>query len=75
MSFKRTLVLALLIGAAAPASAGADALIIPFLGANFGGRSGRELANAIDAKRLDWGASFAFMAWGPPTRGASFTVI
>jgi opacity protein-like surface antigen len=64
MSLTRTLVLALLIGAAAPSPARADGMIIPFLGVNFGGKSGRELSNAIDAKRLDWGASFAFMGGG-----------
>jgi opacity protein-like surface antigen len=48
----------------APATARADGLIVPFIGVNFGGNSGRELANAIDAERLDWGASFAYMGGG-----------
>jgi Outer membrane protein beta-barrel domain len=64
MSFRGTLALSVLLGVAAPAAARADALIVPFLGVNFGGTSGRELSNAIDAKRFDWGVSLAFMGGG-----------
>jgi len=64
MSFPRTLAAALLFGCLAPVSARADVLIVPFIGANFAGNSGRELSRAIDAERLDWGASFAFMGGG-----------
>lgn len=64
MSFRRTLALALLVGSIAPATARADVLLIPFIGVNFGGNSGKELSDAIDAGRLDWGASFAYMGAG-----------
>jgi opacity protein-like surface antigen len=60
----RTLVITLLLGIAAPAAAFADGMIIPFYGVNFGGSSGQPLGNAIDAKRYDWGVSFAFMGAG-----------
>jgi opacity protein-like surface antigen len=64
MRLRRTLALGLLLGVSAPAPASADGIIVPFIGVNFGGNSGRELTRAIDAKRLDWGASFAFMGGG-----------
>jgi opacity protein-like surface antigen len=64
MSFRRTIALILFLGIVTPAAARADGLIIPFVGVNFGGNSGKELSNAIDAKRFDWGASFAFMGAG-----------
>lgn len=64
MSFGRTLALALLLGSMAPATARADVLLIPFIGVNFGGNSGKELSDAIDAGRLDWGVSFAYMGAG-----------
>ena len=60
----RMLALTLLLGIAAPAAARADGMIIPFYGVNFGGSSGQALGNAIDAKRYDWGVSFAFMGAG-----------
>src|SRR4051812_16688020 len=60
----RTLVLALVVGIVTPAAARADGMIIPFYGVNFGGNSGQPLANAIDAKRFDWGVSLAFMGAG-----------
>ncbi len=60
----RTLVLALVVGIVTPAVARADGMIIPFYGVNFGGNSGQEISNAIDAKRFDWGVSFAFMGAG-----------
>lgn len=64
MSFSRTVALALLLGVVAPAAARADGLIVPFAGVNFGGNSGNELADAIDAKRFNWGVSLAFMGAG-----------
>jgi opacity protein-like surface antigen len=48
----------------APASAYADGFITPFAGVNFGGRAGDALADAFEAKRFDWGVSFAFMGGG-----------
>lgn len=64
MSLSRTLTLSLLLGMMAPAAARADGMIVPFIGVNFGGNSGRELSAAIDAERLDWGVSFAYMGGG-----------
>jgi len=64
MSLRRTLVLTLMLGVVAPAAARADGMIIPFIGVNFGGNSGQPLTNAIDAKRLDWGVTFAYMGAG-----------
>ena len=64
MSLTRSLALTILIGLGSSAPARADGMIIPFLGANFGGNSGKELADAINANRIDWGASFAFMSGG-----------
>lgn len=64
MSFKRALALSLLFAVAAPAAARADGLLVPFAGVNFGGNSGKELSDAIDAKRLDWGLSVAYMGAG-----------
>lgn len=64
MSLTRTLALSLLMGMAAPAAALADGLFVPFIGVNFGGKSGSELSAAIDAERLDWGASLAYMGGG-----------
>jgi len=64
MSFSRALVLTALVAILAPASARADGLLIPFLGVNFGGNSGKELSDAIDAKRFDWGVSLAYMGAG-----------
>lgn len=64
MWFRRTLALSLLLGVLAPAPALADGMVIPFIGVNFGGNSGRELSRAIDVERFDWGASFTFMGGG-----------
>ncbi len=64
MSRTRTFVLALILLAGIPARARADGLVIPFFGVNFGGTSGRQISNAIDAERFDWGVSFAFMGAG-----------
>jgi hypothetical protein len=64
MSLKRTLALSLFLGAVTPAAALADGMIVPFIGVNFGGNSGKDLSNAIDAKRFDWGFSLAYMGGG-----------
>ena len=64
MVLTRTLALGLLLGVLTPAAARADGMIVPFAGVNFGGNSGRELSAAIDAERLNWGVSFAFMGGG-----------
>jgi opacity protein-like surface antigen len=64
MSPVRTFVVALTLLGLAPAPARADGLLIPFAGVNFGGTSGREISNAIDAGRFDWGVSLAFMGGG-----------
>ena len=47
-----------------PAAARADGLIVPFAGVNFGGNAGESLGDGADAKRFDWGASFAWMGGG-----------
>ena len=64
MSLTRTLALSLLIGMAVPAAARADGLFVPFIGVNFGGRSGHQLSAAIDAERLNLGGSLAYMGGG-----------
>ena len=64
MSFRRVLLFTGLLATLAPAPARADGLLIPFLGVNFGGNSGKELSDAIDAKRFDWGVSLAYMGAG-----------
>jgi opacity protein-like surface antigen len=47
-----------------PAAAYADGFITPFAGVNFGGRAGDAVPDAFNAKRFDWGVSFAFMGGG-----------
>jgi hypothetical protein len=47
-----------------PASARADGLFIPFIGWNFGGDADSDFADAVDASRLNWGASLAWMGGG-----------
>ena len=65
MSLRRTLLFALLLGAAVPAPARADGMLVPFIGVNFGGSAGRQpISDAIDSERLDWGASLAWMGAG-----------
>jgi hypothetical protein len=64
MSFRRTLVLSLLLGVLTPAVARADGMIVPFVGVNFAGTSGQEISDAIDAQRVDWGVSLAYMGGG-----------
>jgi opacity protein-like surface antigen len=64
MTLRRALGAALLIVALTPAAARADGMIIPFVGWNFGGDSGKDFSNAVDADRLNWGVSFALMGGG-----------
>ena len=64
MLLTRALALSFLFAVLAPAAARADGRIIPFYGVNFGGNSGKALSDAIDAKRFDWGVSFAYMGAG-----------
>jgi len=64
MALRRTLLLASMFALAAPAAARADGLLIPFIGVNFGGAAGRQLADAIESERVDWGASLAWMGAG-----------
>jgi opacity protein-like surface antigen len=64
MVLKRTLALSLLLGILTPAAVCADGMIVPFIGVNFGGRSGEAIADGIDAKRVDWGVSLAYMGGG-----------
>jgi hypothetical protein len=64
MSFKSAFALSLLFGLVSPPAAHADGLLVPFIGANFAGNSGKELSAAIDAERIDWGVSLAYMGLG-----------
>ena len=64
MSSRRPFALWILLILATPAAARADFLFVPFIGINFAGNTGRELSDAIDAGRVDWGASVAFMGSG-----------
>ena len=54
---------ALLCGFSA-GTARADGLFIPFVGVNFGGDAGGGFGDAVDASRLNWGASLAWMGAG-----------
>jgi opacity protein-like surface antigen len=60
----RTLLVAVLLCGLSASAARADGLLIPFIGANFGGDSGTELGTAIDASRFNWGASIGWMGAG-----------
>jgi hypothetical protein len=64
MRFRNTLAIGFVLIALTPAAVRADGLIIPFVGVNFGGAAGETIGDATDAKRLDWGASFAWMGGG-----------
>ena len=64
MSLRRTLGICLVAVLLAPLPAKADGLIIPFVGVNFGGDSGKEISTALDAKRFNWGGSIAYMGGG-----------
>lgn len=64
MPFMRLVVMTLVLIALTPAAALADGFIVPFFGVNFGGDSGKELSDAADAQRYNWGVSFAWMGAG-----------
>ena len=64
MFFRRTLAIGLLFMALTPAAARADGLLVPFAGVNFGGDAGQTFGDGVDAKRADWGVSFAWMGGG-----------
>ena len=64
MSFRRTFAIGFLLMALMPAAARADGLIVPFAGVNFGGDAGESIGDGADAKKFDWGASFAWMGGG-----------
>ena len=64
MSLHRTLMLSLLLAGVFPGVARADFLIVPFFGFNFGGDSGQELSDAVDASQYNWGVSLAWMGAG-----------
>jgi len=64
MSVARVFAMGLLLFTASPGVATADGLLIPFAGINFGGDSGKELQDAIDAGRLNWGVSLGYMGGG-----------
>ena len=61
---RHTLALALVALVSMPAAAYADGLLIPFLGVNFGGDSGKDLGGAVDSSRFNWGVSLSFMGAG-----------
>lgn len=60
----RTLIMAVLLCGLSPAAARADGFLVPFIGWNFGGDAGGEFGDAVDASRLNWGASLAWMGGG-----------
>jgi hypothetical protein len=60
----RTLIITSLLAGLSPGAAHADGLFIPFIGWNFGGDSGAEFGDSVDAKRFNWGASIAWMGAG-----------
>jgi len=60
----RALILAAVLCGLSPGAARADGLFIPFIGWNFGGDAGGEFGDAVDASRLNWGASLAWMGGG-----------
>jgi hypothetical protein len=60
----RTLIIAALLSGFSAGAARADGLFIPFIGWNFGGDAGGEFGDAVDASRLSWGASLAWMGGG-----------
>jgi hypothetical protein len=64
MKRRYTIAAMALAAALLPAAARADTLLIPFWGVNFGGDSGKDFSNAVDAKRYNYGGSFAFMGAG-----------
>lgn len=64
MTWSRITVMCLMLSAAGPRAAQADWLLVPFAGINFGGDSGEELSDALDASQFNWGVSIGFMGAG-----------
>ena len=64
MFSRATFVTALFVTLLTPSVARAEGLIIPFFGVNFGGDSGKDLGDAADANRFNYGVSVAFMGGG-----------
>ena len=64
MTLARALTMATLLCALAPGVAAADGLLIPFVGVNFGGDAGTAFSDALNARRINWGASIAWMGGG-----------
>lgn len=64
MHHYRSIVLTFLLLFSSASVARADGFIIPFLGVNFAGDSGKEIGQAIDANRLTWGGSLGWMGGG-----------
>jgi hypothetical protein len=64
MRYSRSIVLAFLLLVSSASVARADGFIIPFLGVNFAGDSGKAIGDAIDANRLTWGGSLGWMGGG-----------
>src|SRR5688572_33454769 len=60
----RTLLMPALLCGFSAGTARADGLFIPLLGWDFGGDAGAEFSDAVDASRLNWGASLARMGGG-----------
>ena len=64
MALARALTIGILLTALAPGVAAADGLLIPFVGVNFGGDADTTFGDAFDARRINWGASLAWMGGG-----------
>lgn len=64
MSRVRTVAAALILLALTPIGARADTLLIPFVGVNYGGDSGKDVSDAVDARRFNGGMSLTFMGGG-----------
>jgi Outer membrane protein beta-barrel domain len=64
MSSLRVLAFTVVLAAALPAAARADVFLVPFAGINFGGDSGKEFGDAVDAENITWGVSLGYMGSG-----------
>lgn len=64
MRIRPTIAAAVLTAALMPAPARADTLLIPYLGINFGGDSGKNFSEAVNAGTFNYGFAFAFMGAG-----------
>ena len=64
MTCSRAIAFGTFLALASPATARADVFLVPFAGVNFGGDSGKELGDAIDAERLNWGVGIGYMGGG-----------